>query len=303
MYHQYLWLKAKSLILLAGWRVLQRLGIVIVGAIVAAFGYSLFQVPFNLASGGIAGLGILINYFTGFPLGMLFLFLNIPLLVIGYRYLGAWRFILSTLLSILVFSVATDLFTYYLSALFDGQAITDDMLLSAIYGGLVTGVGYGLMYRGSGNPGGTAILGRIIQQKTGIPMGQIYLYTDGLVILAAGFVFGWEVALNSLLVVFLGGIASDYTLEGPSTGRTATIITDTPETLAQALMQGLGRGVSFWNVTGGFTGKTRSMILCTVYRPQVNDLKHIVATVDPHAFVVIGNAHQALGSQFLPLKP
>ena len=150
--------------------------------------------------------------------------------------------------------------------------------------------------------GGTSILGRIIQQKTGAPLSQIFLYTDGIVIFAAGLVFGWQLSLYALLTLFLSGLASDYTLEGPSSVRTATIITDDPEAVSRALIQTLGRGVSQWEITGGYTGQNHSMIFCTIYRPQVNELKRVVAEVDKKAFVVIGTAHQALGFGFTPLS-
>ena len=120
--------------------------------------------------------------------------------------------------------------------------------------------------------------------------------------LTAGAIFGWEVALYALLTLFLAGIASDYTLEGPSSVRTVTIITNRAQELSQALMAGLSRGISQWEITGGYTGEPHTMLSCTIYRPQVNDLKRIVADIDPGAFVTIGVAHQAFGFGFIPLK-
>lgn len=273
-----------------------------VGTLIAALGYSLFQVPYNLAAGGISGISIIINYFSGWPIGTMVLFMNVPLLILGYFYLGRWAFVFRTMLAVFIFSVATDLFLAYMPGMLPKHPLTDDVLLSAVYGGLVGGVGGGLVYRAGSTIGGTGIIGRIIQQKTGIPLSQIYLYTDGVIVLTAGAVFGWEVALYALLTLFLGGIASDYTLEGPSSVRTATVITNRGEELSKALMAGLGRGVSQWQITGGYTGQPHTMITCTIYRPQVNELKRIVAQVDPHAFITIGVAHQALGSGFAPLK-
>jgi len=152
--------------------------------------------------------------------------------------------------------------------------------------------------------GGTGIIGRVIQMRTGVPLSQVYLWTDGTIVLVAGLVFGWETALYAMLTLFLGGLATDYVLEGPSAVRTATIITETEhrDQMAHALIEGLGRGVSHWQITGGYTGQQRSMLLCTIYRPQVNDLKRIVADVDTQAFVIIGDAHQALGFGFIPLR-
>lgn len=284
------------------WAESRRAVLMTIGAILAALGYSLFQIPYNIAAGGIGGLSIIINYFTGWSEGTLYFVMNIPLLVLGFFYLGRWPFVVRTLVAVVIFSVATEIFLTYLPDLVPEYPLTEDVLLSAVYGGLVGGVGGGLIYRASSTMGGTGIIGRIIQKKTGVPLSQVYLYTDGIIVLAAGAVFGWEIALYALLTLFLNGIATDYTLEGPSSVRTATVITTQAEEMTQALMNGLGHGVSQWEIKGGYTGESRAMLRCTVYRPQVNDLKQIVAEVDSTAFVTIGVTHQALGSKFLPLR-
>ena len=276
--------------------------VMVTGVLLAALGYSLFQVPYHIAAGGVGGISIIVNSFTGWPVGAIYLVLNIPLLVLGYFHLGRWAFIIRTLIAVLVFSTAADLFLAYLPGMLETYPITQNVLLSAIYGGLVGGIGGGLNYRAGGTMGGTAIIGRIIQKKTGFPLSQVYLYTDGIIVLTAGAVFGWELALYALLTLFLTGMVSDYTLEGPSSVRTATIITNNPEPVAQALINELGRGVSQWQVTGSYTGETRTMLTCTIYRPQVNDLKRIVGQADARAFVTIGVGHQAFGAGFSPLK-
>jgi uncharacterized membrane-anchored protein YitT (DUF2179 family) len=259
-------------------------------------------VPHNIAAGGLGGISIIINHFTGWPVGTLYLVMNIPLLVLGFFYLGRWRFVTQTMLAAVLFSVATNLFVVYLPQILDQYPLSEDLLLSAVYAGLVGGVGAGLVYRAGATMGGTGIIGRILQQKTGVPLSQIYLYTDGAIVLSAGIIFGWEIALYAMLTLFLGGIAADYTLEGPSNVRTATIITNRGTDLSEALMNGLGRGLSEWEIRGSYTGKQHTMLTCTIYRPQVNDLKRIVARVDPNAFVTIGVAHQALGAGFAKLN-
>lgn len=280
----------------------QRFGLIVLGALITALGYALFQVPFKLAAGGVGGLSIIINSFTGWPIGIMILVLNIPLLAIGYTQLGGWRFVINTVVAVLVFSIGTDAFIVWLPAVLQNYPISNDTLLSAVYAGIVGGVGIGIVYRAGATIGGTGILGRIIQQRTGIPLSQVYIYTDGGIIALAGLAFGWEIALYALLTLFLNGLASDYTMEGPSSVRTATIITDQPQAVSHALIDGLGRGVSEWKITGAYTGKGHSMLMCTVYRPQVNALKRIVADTDPDAFITIGLAHQALGYGFQPLK-
>ena len=274
----------------------------ILGALIAALAYSLFLVPFNIAAGGVGGISIIINNFTGWPIGTLYLVLNIPLLILGYFQLSGWSFLWRTVLAVLVFSMAVDIFVAGLPVWLDQYPLTDDVLISAIYGGILGGVGAGILYRSGGTLGGTSIVGRIVQQKTGAPLSQIFLYTDGLIILAAGLIFGWEIALYAALTLFLNGAASDYTLEGPSVVRTVTIITNHPDSVSKALIEGLGRGVSYWGITGAYTGRHHSMLMCTVYRSQVTTLQQIIVEVDKDAFVVIGTAHQALGFGFRPLK-
>lgn len=284
------------------WREIRYFTLVIVGAVVAAIGYSLFQVPYNIAAGGVSGIGIIINHFTGWPVGTMYFILNIPLLVLGFFYLGRWSFIVRTLLAVLIFSVTTDLLGAYLPDILDRYPVTDDILLSSVYAGLIGGIGGGLIYRYGGTMGGTGIVGRILQEKTGLPLSQMYLYTDGFIVLMAGLIFGWEIALYALLTLFLNGLGSDYTLEGPSSVRTATIITLRPREVSQALMESLGQSNSHWQITGSYSGEARHMLMCTIYRPQVNALKRILADVDPDAFLTIGVAHQALGAGFVPLK-
>jgi uncharacterized membrane-anchored protein YitT (DUF2179 family) len=280
----------------------QQLVLLTIGTGIAALGYSLFQVPHNIAAGGLGGISIIINHFTGWPVGTLYLVMNLPLLILGFFYLGRWRFVTQTMLAAVLFSVATNFFVVYLPQILDQYPLSEDLLLSAVYAGLVGGVGAGLVYRAGATMGGTGIIGRILQQKTGVPLSQIYLYTDGMIVLSAGIIFGWEIALYAMLTLFLGGIAADYTLEGPSNVRTATIITNRATDLSEALMKGLGRGLSEWEIRGSYSGKEHTMLTCTIYRPQVNDLKRIVARVDPNAFVTIGVAHQALGAGFAKLN-
>lgn len=270
----------------------------VLGATVQAFAYAAFMVPYQIAAGGMGGLSLVISHFTGFPIGVTYFVLNIPMFVLGYFYLGKWQFVGKTLIGVALFSVLTDVLLGWLPTVFPYFPITDNMLLSAIYGGILGGVGGGLIYRSGAGGSGTGILGRVIQVRTGVPLSQILLFTDGTIVLLMGVVFGWETSLYALLMLFLWGLASDYILEGPSSVRTVMIVTAQPEAVIEALRAELGRTASHWEVTGGYSGEARQMILCTVQRPQVNMLKRIVNHVDPTAFYVIGDAHQAIGGDF-----
>ncbi len=281
---------------------LWRLFLIVLGAVLAGAGFSLFQVPYNIAAGGVSGIAILINHFTGWPISTMYLIMNIPLFVVGFFYLGRWRFLFSTALAVVLFTVTTGYFDRSLPALLPEWPITDNILLSAIYAGLVGGIGGGLLYLAGATLGGTAIIGRIVQVKSGLSLSEIYLFVDGAIVLAAGVIFGWEIALYAMLTLLLSGQAADFVLEGPSRARTAMVVTTQPQPITQALIAELGRGVSYWEAVGGYTGEPRTIVMCTLYRPQVGDLKRIVAQHDPHAFVIIGTTQQALGEGFTELR-
>ncbi|MCL4263731.1 MAG: YitT family protein [Anaerolineae bacterium] len=283
------------------WHETRALLLLTIGVLIVSAAYVIFQVPNNIVAGGVSGLAIIINQFTGWPVGLMYWIMNLPLLLLGFFQLGRWGFLYRTLIAATIFSVSTDLLLIYLPTVLPEFPLTDDLLLNTIYGGIVGGIGGGLIYRAGGTMGGTGILGRVLQKRTGRPLSQVYFYSDGLIILLGGVVFGPVMVLYGFLMLFLNGLASDYTLEGPSTTRTATIITNKPDEMIQSLMQRIHRGVTYWPITGGYTGQQRYLVLCTVTRPQVNELKEVVAEVDKEAFVTIGISHEAMGSGFTPM--
>jgi uncharacterized membrane-anchored protein YitT (DUF2179 family) len=173
--------------------------------------------------------------------------------------------------------------------------LTHDLLLSALYGGVLGGLGTGLVYRGGGTAAGTGLLGRVLQLRTGLPVGQVYLFTDGAIIAAAGLTFGWERALYAMVALVMWGLTADYVLEGPSVVRTVFIVTDHAEAMSRAVLQGLGLGMTAWAAQGMFTEAPHTVLFCTVSRPEVKALEAVVRGADPGAFVVVGQGHQASG--------
>jgi uncharacterized membrane-anchored protein YitT (DUF2179 family) len=265
--------------------------LITVGGILLAVNLNLFLAPANIAPGGVSGSAIIINEFTGWPIGLTMLVLNVPMIVLGFLYLGRFAFLARTLYAVLVYNLGVDILAPWLPA----TGITDDMLLNALYGGIVAGLGTGLVYRAGGTTAGTGTLSRVIQMKTGVPISQIYFLTDGGVILIAGLVFGWEAALYAMITLFVWGIAADYVQEGPSVVRMAFIVTDEPRAVARALLDRLHLGVTAWDVEGAFTERQHTILFCTVGRPHERALRTVVSEVDPHAFVVTGHGHQASG--------
>lgn len=264
------------------------------GGLVLAVNVNLFLVPSNIAPGGVSGTSIIVNHLLGWPIGLLMLALNVPLLALGFRCLGRFRFLSRTLYVVLLYSAGVDILARWLPV----EGITDDLMLNALYGGVVGGIGTGLVYRGRGTSGGTGVVGRVLQLRTGIPISQIYMFTDGGVVLVAGLVFGWDMALYALVTLFVWGIVADYVLEGPSVVRTVFIVTDEPQAVTQAVFNHLGLGVTAWPAQGMFTSARHTVLFCTISRPDVHTFQTVVARADPHAFVVVGHGHQATGGVF-----
>ncbi len=284
--------KIKTLILDADWKkIVKEYLIITIGALILIVSIDVFFIPSNIApGGGVTGSAIIINHFTDLPVGLLMLILNIPLLVIGFFSLGRFNFLVRTLYTVLIYNLGIDFFAQILPT-----GITNDLLLNALYGGVLGGVGTGLIFRGRSTTAGLAIVTRLVQLKSGVPISQAYILTDGAVLLLFGQIFGWERALYSLLSLFIFGLAVDYVLEGPSVIRMIFIVTNSPETISQSLLTRLGVGVTSWDAKGMFTKNEHTILFCSVIRSDANALKAIVSEIDSEAFIVVGQGHRASG--------
>jgi uncharacterized membrane-anchored protein YitT (DUF2179 family) len=282
------------------WPSIRDYALVIAGALVQAVGLRLFMVPADLASGGISGISQLIHHFTNWPIGLMVFLGNIPLFLLGWRMLGGRRFALRTLAAVVAYSFFTEAVTWL--PFFPPSGLTDDLVLNSLYGAVVSGVGYGLVYRGQGTSGGSDILARILNRWRGVSMTQSYLMTDAVVILAAGFIFGWEKALYAIITLYVSGLVVDSTLEGAGTVRTAMIVTDRMEAVADRILHEMERGATLLHATGAYTMDPRPVMYCVITRSEVQQLKTIVHEADPEAFMVIGVPHEALGEGFQPFK-
>ncbi len=282
------------------WSTLRDYALVVAGSLVQAVALRLFLVPADLASGGISGISQLVNHFTHWPIGLMVFIGNLPLFLLGWRFLGGRRFVLRTITSVAAYSLFTDLLV--LVPFFPQHGLTDDLVLNSLYGAVVSGIGYGLVYRAQGTSGGSDILARILNRWRGIPMTQSYLLTDTLVILAAGFVFNWQHALYAIITLYVSGLVVDTTMEGAGTVRTAMIVSGQSEAVAKRILTEMERGATLLAGTGAYTGASRPVLYCVVSRSEVQQLKTIVHEADPQAFMVIGVAHEALGEGFQPLR-
>jgi uncharacterized membrane-anchored protein YitT (DUF2179 family) len=290
------------------WPTIRDYFLIILAALIQALSLRLFFIPANLASGGVSGISQLINHFTGWPIGFMILLGNIPLFALGWRFLGGHRFALRTAIAIFMLSAFTDLLVQTPLFAPNGAGIRlindlqGDIFLSALYGAVVSGIGYGLVYRARGTSGGSDVLARILNHYHGVPMTQSYLMVDTIVILGAALSSAGRRSSYAMIALYVSGLVAESTLEGGGTVRTAMIITSEAETISERVLEELERGVTILEGTGAYTGAGRPVLYCVITRAEVATLKAIVHEVDPRAFMVIGVAHEALGEGFRPLK-
>ncbi|KPC74026.1 membrane protein [Thermoactinomyces vulgaris] len=269
---------------------LKRITFILLGAILVAVALEIFLVPNDVIDGGIVGISIIFAHLSGLNLGVLLFVLNLPFFFIGYKQIGK-TFALSTLLGVIVMSVGTNL-------LHSVPGLTDDPLLAAVFGGIILGIGVGLVIRNGGSLDGTEILAILFNKKLPLSVGQTVMIFNLFILGSAGFVFGWDRAMYSLMAYFIAFKMIDVVIEGFDETKSVWIISDKPEELGNCILQRLGRGVTYLNGEGAYTGDSKKVIFCVVTRLEEAKLKLIVEDVDPQAFLAIGHIHDVQGGRF-----
>lgn len=266
--------------------------LIFVGSVIVAANVPLFLEPNRVVSTGVTGIGMLAYYLWNWPIGLVTLLLNIPLLLAGIRWGGGLRLFIRTIFAVVVLTVSIDVLRHYLSP------IAGDPLLYTLFGGLLDGIGIGLVLRGRGTTGGTDIAAQLLARYRGTSFGQVLIGINGAILLAATAVVGVVPVLYALVVNFVSGRVVDFVQEGVGYARAAMIISDKHLAVRQAILEKLGRGVTQLEARGGYTETARPALYVVVYRTQVTQLKKIIAEIDPNAFVVVSEAHEVLGEGF-----
>lgn len=275
---------------LTGFRLLYRILLVFLGASLVSVGLEIFLVPNNIIDGGIVGVSIIFSHVFKIPIGVFLLFLNLPFLVIGYKQIGK-TFAFTTLFAVLVMSVGTTL-------LHPVKPITEDPLLVTVFGGVILGIGVGLVIRSGGSLDGTEIVAIMVNKKTPFSVGETVMFFNIFILGSAGFVFGWDKAMYSLIAYFIAFKMIDITIEGIDQSKSVWIISDQYEEIGQTLTHRLGRGVTYLHGEGVYTGDDKKVIFIVITRLEEAKLKSIVEEKDRSAFVAIGNIHDVKGGRF-----
>ena len=266
---------------------------IILGALVGGAAYPLFMTPNSIAPGGITGIATILNHLFRWPVGTVTLLLNLPLFLISYRAMGrifAFRSL-----------VATIFFTLFIDIL-PLQPMTADPLLGALYGGVMLGCGLGLIMRGGATSGGSDMIAKMVNKRFQfISTGSFLFAIDFAVVVSAGFLIGATEALYSLICIFLSAKVMDTVIIGFSSNKACFIISSRWQEIADRIMRDMDRGVTQLTARGASTGAERPTLLCVIGRSEIMALKRILREEDEKAFVIIVEAHEAIGDGFTHL--
>jgi uncharacterized membrane-anchored protein YitT (DUF2179 family) len=271
-------------------KILQRALLITLGALLMSVGLEIFLVPNHVIDGGIVGISIILSYLTSWKLGLFIFILNIPFFFIGYKQIGK-TFALSTLYGIIILSIGTTL-------LHPVPAFTQDILLASVFGGIVLGIGVGLVIRYGGSLDGTEILAILFNKKLPFSVGEIIMFFNLFILGSAGFVFSWDRAMYSLIAYFVAYKTIDITITGLDESKSVWIISDNARQIGDAIMNRLGRGVTYLHGEGAYSGDDKQVIFCVINRLEEAKLKEIVTENDETAFLAVADIAEVRGGRF-----
>lgn len=271
-------------------KIIKEYVLIIAGSIFFSFAISGFLIPFKIGVGGVTGIAMSLNKLLGLRVGLISILINIPLFLFGFKLLGR-KFAIRSGFVVIFTSVLID----YLNASFNLR-IFDDVLLAAIFCGVIFGVGVALIFMGGGSTGGLDILAKILSYKfPTLRLSNLLLAQDFLVYLMVAYVFGIPAILYALVMSFIRTKALDAIQEGISSSKQCLIICDNGEAIMEEIKTSIQRGVTKIEAEGGFS-KTRKIILYVVIQKnELNKLKNAVKEIEPEAFVAVSDVNDILG--------
>ena len=277
-------------------------GLMSIGLVMTAWSLDTFLIPNRIAAGGASGLATILYYWSkahlglALPVGTQMLGMNAVLLLVAWRSRGL-GYIAKTVFGVVALSVLVDAF-----APFAPHLAGDDLLLAALYGGAISGIGMGLVFKAGGNTGGTDIVAQLLSRRFPFGVGQIMLVVDAGVTTLAALEFGPRLAMYGVVAIFVATATIDLVLEGVSVEKAVWIISDAADRIGEAITSELGRGATRLEATGVFTGEKRGTLMVVLARNELDDLKAVVAAIDPTAMVIISNVHEAIGEGFKAME-
>lgn len=266
----------------------------VVGCISMSIGINVFLKPYTIAPGGLSGLSVVLNKVTNIPVSTIMLMIGVPLVVFAFRILGVKNSI-KTLFGTVLFSVILNV-TSPLSAI----SATNDLLLSAISGAILVGIGIGTIFRVDGSTGGTDLIGLILSKKfPGIKATKFMMCLDAFVVISSGIASkNIETALYSAIALYIIVKVADAIMESFDYSKAFFIISNEADDLKNVITNELGRGLTILDGRGGYTDEKKQVLLVVVSKHQEIHLKKVVKSTDPDAFIIVSTVHEVLGEGF-----
>ena len=263
---------------------------IIFGAALVGLAFNIFLLPSRLAAGGVSGISTILYELFQFNPAYVQWLINIPLLILGVLLVGK------------EFSMKTFVGTFFVPFVIwlttDIKLSVDNPLLSAIYGGIMLGVGLGIVYRANGSTGGTALIAQLVKKYTGLSSGFSQLLVDGLVVVTSAFVFNFELALYAMIAIYVTSKVIDFVQLQTSPTKLVLIITDKEEKVQSIIKNDINRGLTKIKTIGGYSNQEKTMILCVVEQSEAVYFKKLLQTQEPTSFVIFLNASEILGRGF-----
>lgn len=272
--------------------------LITVGTFLVATGYVYFITPYKIVPGGIYGISIVLHHLFGTPVGLTALLFNIPLTIIGTKVLGP-RFGTKTVVGFVLTSVFVDLLSYFSQF---RPLVENDPLLSSVFGGALVGAGVGLIFKSKATSGGSDVIAMIIARYTKLPLGQLMMVVDSVIVLVGFVAFGdWRIPLYSWITIFVMGKTIDIVLSGVNYEKTIFIVSEKHQEIRDKIINDLNRGGTFLQGEGMYNGQQKKVIFTVVNRRELAMLEEFINKVDPKAFLTIMDAHEILGQGFKSL--
>ena len=269
--------------------------LILIGASIMGFAIKNIYDPIGLVTGGASGVAIILKKQFGVPLWLTNTAINIPLFAAAAKLKG-WSFIKRTLLATITLSVS-------LYVIPEMPFLMDDLFLTALFGGLITGAGAGIVFACQATTGGTDMLAAIIRRwLPHYTLAQILQVLDAAIVLIGAGIFGVTYALYALIAIYAVSKVSDGIIEGMKYSKVAYIISDKSEEIAAAILKELERGVTALDARGMYSGNRKDVLFCVVSRKEIAQLKELVVSHDAQAFVIVSDAREVLGEGFIEYR-
>jgi len=266
----------------------------IIGGIIFALGYAAFLIPHKIVPGGVSGIAMILRFLYNTPVGIVAIILNIPLFLIALRVLGV-SFGIKSIGAIIYTNLLIDFLIYSVKI----ETPTDNVVLAALYGGIMLGLGLGLIFRSEASTGGSDIIGQILSRYTNMSVGMWIMIVDFVVITAAGITtHSIELALLGYLALFLSSKIIDLVLEGIDYARAAFVVTTKADKITDEIYEKMQRGVTILKGHSPYTKEERPVIMCVITKKQTPFFKSLVKNIDKDAFVILTDVFEVLGRGF-----